>query len=176
MAYLFFQTWVWLLLAFILGLLLGGFFCWLCCRNNKQVTSQPIRSEPIKQPQAFVNQPSAKLKSAPVVVEKAPESVIPVVSAPDKKILFFSQAPDDIDDLKRIKGVGAVLEKVLNGLGVYQFKQIAEFSPDDIKNVDDAMSFPGRIDREDWVNQAKQLSEGKETEFSKRVDHGDVEY
>ena len=37
------------------------------------------------------------------------------------------------------------------------------------------MSFPGRIEREDWINQAKTLAEGGETEFSKRVDAGEVE-
>ncbi len=163
MTYLFFQTWVWLLLAFILGLLLGGFFCWLCCRNKKHETSYQTEQEPIKQSQAFV--------------EPAPSShVAPVVNKPVKTVSFLSEAPADIDDLKRIKGVGAVLEKTLNGLGIYQFKQIAEFTRDEVNWVDDSLSFPGRIDREEWIEQAKQLSAGIETEFSKRVDHGDVEY
>ncbi len=36
------------------------------------------------------------------------------------------------------------------------------------------MSFPGRIEREDWIAQAKELATGGETEFSKRVDAGQV--
>ena len=88
----------------------------------------------------------------------------------------FSQRPADADELKRIKGIGPVIEKTLNGLGIYQFKQIAEFSRDNIAWVDKYISFPGRIDREEWVSQAKELAEGKETEFSKRVDTGEMNY
>jgi NADH-quinone oxidoreductase subunit E len=36
------------------------------------------------------------------------------------------------------------------------------------------MSFPGRIERENWVSQAKDLAEGKATEFSQRVERGEV--
>jgi len=163
MAYLFFQTWVWLLLAFILGLLLGGFFCWLCCRNKKYEYTQQVKPEPVKQTQSFVEP-----VSTPQPVPEVKKSI--------KKVSFLSEAPADIDDLKRIKGVGAVLEKTLNELGIYQFKQIAAFTRDEVEWVDDSLSFPGRIDREEWIDQAKKLSEGIETEFSKRVDHGDVEY
>ena len=163
MAYLFFQIWAWLLLAFILGLLLGGFFCWLCCRNKKYEYTQQVKSEPVKQTQSFAEPVST------------PEPV-PEVKKPIKKVSFLSEAPADIDDLKRIKGVGAVLEKTLNELGIYQFKQIAAFTRDQVEWVDDSLSFPGRIDREEWIDQAKKLSAGIETEFSKRVDHGDVEY
>lgn len=78
------------------------------------------------------------------------------------------------DDLKRIKGVGPKNEDALNELGIYTFKQIAEWAPENVDWVEDFMSFPGRIEREDWIAQAKTLAEGGETEFSKRVDTGDV--
>ncbi len=164
MAYLFFQTWVWLLLAFLLGLLLGGFFCWLCCRNIKHEYTQQVKTEPVKkQAPAQVSTPAA-----PATPPPAPKAV--------KKIAFMTEPPADVDDLKRIKGVGAVLEGTLNKLGIYQFKQVAAFSQDEVDWVNEAMSFPGRIEREDWINQARKLSAGMETEFSKRVDGGEVEY
>ncbi|MAU67619.1 NADH-quinone oxidoreductase subunit NuoE [Hyphomonas sp.] len=82
--------------------------------------------------------------------------------------------PASYDDLKRIKGIGPKNEDALNELGIYTFKQIAEWTPENVDWVEDFMSFPGRIEREDWITQAKTLAEGGETEFSKRVDAGDV--
>jgi large subunit ribosomal protein L15 len=59
------------------------------------------------------------------------------------------------DDLKKIGGVGPKLEGTLNGLGIYHFWQIAEFTPDNVAWVDGYLSFKGRIDRDDWIGQAK---------------------
>ncbi len=72
------------------------------------------------------------------------------------------------DDLKKISGVGPKLEKTLNALGVYHFSQIAEFTPDNVSWVDRHLRFKGRIAREKWIEQAKILASGGETEFSKR--------
>ncbi len=79
------------------------------------------------------------------------------------------------DDLKRIKGIGPVNEDALNALGIHKFAQIAAWTPANVDWVEDAMSFPGRIEREDWIAQAKTLAAGEETDFSKRVDAGEVE-
>jgi len=69
--------------------------------------------------------------------------------------------PDgEADDLSKINGVGPVLVEKLNGMGIYHFKQIAAFTPDDIAAVDNALSFKGRIERDDWLGQAKKLMEG----------------
>ena len=62
------------------------------------------------------------------------------------------------DDLKKISGVGPALEKKLNDLGITTFAQVAAFTKDDIEKVDDALSFKGRIERDDWVSQAKELA------------------
>lgn len=78
------------------------------------------------------------------------------------------------DDLKRIKGIGPVNEGKLNALGVFHFDQIAAWSRQEIRWVGAYLSFPGRIDREDWTGQAGPLSRGEDTEFSKRVDAGQV--
>ncbi|SNY92533.1 Predicted 5' DNA nuclease, flap endonuclease-1-like, helix-3-turn-helix (H3TH) domain [Cohaesibacter sp. ES.047] len=79
------------------------------------------------------------------------------------------------DDLKRIKGVGKVIETKLNDVGIYHFDQIAKWNRAHINWVSTLLSFKGRIDREDWIEQAKLLAAGEETEFSKRVDKGDVD-
>lgn len=62
------------------------------------------------------------------------------------------------DDLKRISGVGPKLERLLNKNGVYYFWQVASWSRDDIKSIDRRLdAFKGRISRDNWVSQARQL-------------------
>ncbi|SER54926.1 Predicted 5' DNA nuclease, flap endonuclease-1-like, helix-3-turn-helix (H3TH) domain [Tranquillimonas rosea] len=79
------------------------------------------------------------------------------------------------DDLKEIKGVGPKLEEMLHGMGLYHFDQIAAWGPAEVAWVDQNLEgFKGRVSRDDWVAQAKVLAGGGETEFSKRVDKGDV--
>lgn len=67
------------------------------------------------------------------------------------------------DNLKKISGVGPVLESMLHGLGVYYFWQIADWLPEDIRFVDAKLtSFKGRIERDRWVDQAESLSTSPE--------------
>jgi len=74
------------------------------------------------------------------------------------------------DDLKMIKGVGPKLEGVLNGIGVYHFDQIAGWSADHVAWADqNLVGFKGRVSRDNWVDQAKKLAAGEETEFAKRA-------
>ncbi len=79
------------------------------------------------------------------------------------------------DNLKEIKGVGPKLEQLLNSLGIYHFDQIAGWNADEVAWMDDNLKgFKGRVSRDDWIGQAKVLASGGETEFSKRVEDGDV--
>jgi predicted flap endonuclease-1-like 5' DNA nuclease len=72
----------------------------------------------------------------------------------------FSLPPKD--DLKLINGIGPAIEKKLNGLGIYSFRQISEFTPDNIEEISTAIRFfPGRIERDNWVSQARNLEEEK---------------
>lgn len=62
------------------------------------------------------------------------------------------------DDLKLISGVGPKLERLLNKNGVYYFWQVASWSNKDIDVIDDRLdAFKGRISRDNWVRQAKDL-------------------
>jgi predicted flap endonuclease-1-like 5' DNA nuclease len=66
------------------------------------------------------------------------------------------------DDLKTIKGIGPFIEKKLNALQIFTFRQIANFSPEDEQTVNEAIEFfSGRIRRDDWKGQAAELAEGK---------------
>ncbi len=78
------------------------------------------------------------------------------------------------DNLTRIKGIGIKIDEALNSIGIWHFDQIAVWTEENMAWADKELAFPGRAKRDDWVGQAKLLAEGKETEFSKRVDKGEV--
>lgn len=68
----------------------------------------------------------------------------------------------DADDLKDIVGIGPFLERKLNAVGIYTFKQIANFTKQDIDKVNEIIEFfPGRIERDNWVGQASELHKNK---------------
>jgi predicted flap endonuclease-1-like 5' DNA nuclease len=69
--------------------------------------------------------------------------------------------PAKPDDLKMISGVGPKIEGILNGLGVYKFEQISKWKKAERDWVDNHLKFKGRIDRDDWVKQAKALAKAK---------------
>ena len=69
--------------------------------------------------------------------------------------------PAKPSDLKAISGIGPKLEKVLNGLGIWTYAQIAAWSPQEIAWVDDYLSFNGRIGRDEWTAQAAVLAAKK---------------
>ncbi|MEM9343909.1 MAG: 50S ribosomal protein L21 [Pseudomonadota bacterium] len=66
------------------------------------------------------------------------------------------------DDLKKISGVGPKLEGLLHENGVFHFDQIAAWTPEEIAYMDDQLSFKGRIERDNWLEQAAQFDAEKE--------------
>ena len=74
-------------------------------------------------------------------------------------ILSGSMGPDD---LKLIVGIGPVLERMLHTLGITTFRQIARWTERDIAEFDAKLpEFPGRIQRDQWVRQARALHQAK---------------
>jgi predicted flap endonuclease-1-like 5' DNA nuclease len=78
------------------------------------------------------------------------------------------------EDLKRIRGIGVLIEKKLNSLGVNAYEQVANWTSADIDRISQILDFKGRIERENWVEQARILASGGQTEFSRRVDRGEA--
>ena len=74
--------------------------------------------------------------------------------------ILYRSAPQAKDNLQDIKGVGPVLEKKLNEIGVFRFKQIANWPEAAIDEFQDQLSFPDRIRRDDWISQAISLAKG----------------
>jgi predicted flap endonuclease-1-like 5' DNA nuclease len=72
---------------------------------------------------------------------------------------FGTGAPDD---LKLIVGVGPVLERMLQQLGITTYRQIARWSEREIDEIDAKLpEFPGRVRRDGWVTQARELHQSK---------------
>ena len=69
----------------------------------------------------------------------------------------FKRPKGQPDELKKITGITVDLETQLKKLNVLRFDQIAEFSDDDIANVDEVLQLKGQVERDDWVGQAKKL-------------------
>lgn len=112
----------------------------------------------------------APAPSAPTEAAAAPEA-----SEADKPQMLDAARDGGPDDLKQIKGIGPKLEKMLHGMGVFHFDQVAAWSDRELAWVDQNLEgFKGRASRDEWVSQAKTLAAGGATEFSNRVKDGDV--
>ena len=86
--------------------------------------------------------------------------MIEPAGAGETLLLYASPPAEGADDLKKISGVGPKLEKLLNSLGIYKYDQVAAWSADDVAWVDARLTFKGRIERDDWMSQAKKLTAG----------------
>ena len=73
---------------------------------------------------------------------------------------WLLERPDGApDDLKEIYGIGPVLEARLKQLGIYHFRQMAQLTANDVAWVAARInSFPDRIVRDRWVEQARRLN------------------
>ncbi|WP_417727571.1 NADH-quinone oxidoreductase subunit E [Roseovarius sp.] len=97
------------------------------------------------------------------------------VAAGKKPEVMSAPRDTGADDLKMIKGVGPKLEKLLHDMGFFHFDQVANWTEEEISWVDQNLEgFKGRVSRDNWVDQAKLLADGKETEFSARAKKGGV--
>jgi predicted flap endonuclease-1-like 5' DNA nuclease len=85
---------------------------------------------------------------------------------------FGTATEAEKDDLKMISGIGPFIEERLHALDIFTFRQISKFTARDIDTINDAIEyFSGRIERDEWVAQAKELvhSEEKRMEFLERI-------
>lgn len=124
----------------------------------------------------FERQASAKPAKAPAVSRLASTGASgSSVSVGKKPVSLKKPRRGKADDLKMIKGIGPQLEKLCHKLGYYHFNQIAKWTSQEVAWVDENLEgFKGRVTRDQWVRQAKHLAGGGQTEFSRRVEDGDV--
>lgn len=127
------------------------------------ISAPTVTSAPIPAAVALAAEPEiAAAAVAPVVVAEpvAPAPAIEI-AAPirvDSLAAILLKAPDgDVDNLKRISGIGPKLALKLHALGIFHFHQLAALSPKGIKELEGRIGTRGRAQREDWAGQAHRL-------------------
>ena len=131
--------------------------------DEKRTTEPKAKSKSeVKSEKPVPKKTEAKPKATP---EPAPEpEPEPVASGrvnDARRGWIFTEAPEAIDDLKEISGVGEVLEQKLHDFGIYRFEQIANWSPDNVAEFDELLDFKDRINRDEWIDQATKLYQEK---------------
>ena len=93
-----------------------------------------------------------------------------------KTIIYYNRIgtakKEEADDLTIISGIGGWIQEKLNALDIYTFRQISNFTKEDIQAVTEAIEyFPGRIERDEWILQARELIriKGNKSELLKRI-------
>lgn len=125
----------------------------------KPVTNTPETAPALKSP-SEVKVSNAAEKAASVETTKE-------YKLDDKNRPQPMERPEVVDDLKLISGVGPKIEQTLHELGIFTFKQVAAWKKAERDWVDGYLSFHGRIEREDWMKQAKALAKGGVEEYIK---------
>lgn len=133
---------------------------------KKKATAKKAATKKVSEKKAPAKKPAEKKPPA----KKKPAAK----KAAAPKVLYTDGPTDgDPDDLKLIKGIGPKFEKDLNGKGVYYFRQIANWKKKDVEVVEGVIdSIPGRIDRDEWVPQAKGFAKGVKVDAKTRKKPG----
>jgi predicted flap endonuclease-1-like 5' DNA nuclease len=157
--------------------------------KHAEVTPTPVPVKVVPAPQPVVTK---TVEAAPAVVKPVaakPFAVAKVVEAPQEPTIMAKVAGEDdhagkrpvgyvsprggkADDLKLLKGIAKTNEDKLHALGIWHFDQLANWTKEETLWVGSYLAFPGRIERENWIEQAKLFAKGGETEHSKAVKAG----
>ncbi|GAB4234619.1 MAG: hypothetical protein Kow0032_18650 [Methyloligellaceae bacterium] len=151
-----------MLVCYLAGCAVG---CWLRGKQKASRAQDTVSPAPEPEPRAAAG--SSRAQSGKPARKPAARAKTAAKGGSRKK-----SAASGKDDLKLLSGVGPALEKKLNASGVRTFAQIAAWKKADIAEFDQKLNFKGRIEREKWVEQAKILAKGGETDFSRRASKG----
>ena len=133
---------------------------------GKPVNAQKPAVKKATAKKAATDKPAAKkaaaTKTAAVKKAAAPKpnaaAASPEAGAEKKPRTMKAPRKSGADDLKRISGVGPKLEGVLNELGFWHFDQISKWTDAEVQWVDSRLKFKGRIERDNWIDQASKLA------------------
>ena len=119
-------------------------------------TPAPFEPRPVPRPARIVPVPPPEPPPRPV---RRLDPITQARRVDDEANLLTHAAFGTSDDLELIVGVGPMLTELLHEIGVFYFWQIAEWSSADVEYVDGKLlHFKGRIERDDWVGQSRQLA------------------
>ena len=135
-------------------------------RAAEDATSKPA-AKPAATRGAIKNPPIAEGSLAEKPAVQKAKAVAKPVSLEDKNRPAAIDRPAVVDDLKMIAGVGPKIEDILHELGIFTFAQVAAWKKAEREWVDSYLNFKGRIERDEWVKQAKALAKGGEAEYVK---------
>jgi predicted flap endonuclease-1-like 5' DNA nuclease len=125
-------------------------------------------------PAALMSTPATATSAAKAAPAKSAAAKKPAATktaaktAAARKAAAPQAAAGKADNLRRLIGIGPVNERLLKGLGVTTYAQIAAWTEADVKRVEEVLNFDGRIAREKWIEQAKLLAAGDEAEFARQ--------
>ena len=153
-----------------------GYFVGKSCEDKSTSAIETIANNSLKNTSNSATSTTIEEKKIDESISTATEQTpLPKVSNGKQPITLLTHPRNNQkDNLTRIKGIGVKIEEGLNGIGIYHFDQISAWTEDNIIWADKKLNLMGRIVREKWIDQAKLLAQGEETEFSKRVDDGKV--
>ncbi len=122
-----------------------------------EAAAEPAPAAPV--PEAT---PVAAPAPSPAAAPVAAEPIAAPVAAPALGVAptLYAKPKGAPDDLEKIVGIGPKLKATLNQLGIWHFRQIAAWTPDELAWVNDKIAFRGRIEREGWQVQASRLAKG----------------
>ena len=92
-----------------------------------------------------------------------------------KPLILTTPKPTGKDSLIKIKGINSKIEIDLNNLGIYHFEQISRWSNKNAEWIEEFLLLPGIARNNQWIDQAKILTLGKDTPYSLQVENGEVE-
>ena len=157
----------WAVFAIVLVLVIIAAW-WLLAASRRTRIERSAGEEglPARRNQALIDAPPASAQvDLPPPTPEGLAGVGAAVAAAAEPV--HETAPGD--DLKRIKGVGPKLEKLLHSLGVTSYAQVAAWDDEQIDRIDAQLgTFAGRIRRDDWPAQARYLAAGDMAGFEKQ--------
>lgn len=154
-------NWWLFLIALLIGILVAW---WIFVASRRTKVQRTSRQDVLDEGADRAKRNQALIE--PIVTPSAETPIEPSTVVPGGGAEIVMPEPEfapaaEKDDLKRLKGVGPKLEKLLNELGVTSFAQIAAWSESDIERIDARLgTFQGRIRRDNWIEQAKFLAAG----------------
>ncbi len=158
-----------LFIAFVVGWVVMGWLTWRWRWANVSKDRWERVNEELTLAKSQLGRAETKvadLEAASAAPAEAEAESATAATSPARTTSVATMAPASasepavIDDLKAIRGIGAKMEAKLNELGITSLREIAAFTEDDIERVSAGIgAFPGRISRDRWVPQAKDLVE-----------------
>ncbi|MEM9178679.1 MAG: hypothetical protein AAGA89_03165 [Pseudomonadota bacterium] len=132
---------------------------------SESIEEPPEEVKPVSEDAEQAAEPEPEQSDEAVVIEPVAAEAEPEIHPSEamlaeldgKQPVQLERPSDGGDDLTTITGIGPRIAEVLNGLGIWTFGQIAEWKPENQTWIENHLSFKGRVSRENWVEQAREL-------------------